>query len=251
MFLINAKLLLILVVFGVTTTAATGHAAGKGKGGGSGKGGSALIGYDVLTSNCDVEFSSTKSLSNIVIEYAEGSPIKFDNLSGYNYTILGALLEEATAVYVKSGKNGKRNLGEPMDSQFFDDIDRCFTPFVDWGTCPCVGTFPWDGVQPFFDKQTTSFSGSFDTFQNLQISVETSGFERTINNLYDENGNYRNRLGASSLTGGSTAVSCTRTVEQAFYLELTAEDAVEAVKDCRNGLYELSGQEVPQYLDGT
>ena len=124
----------ITFVTALLLSVSTGNAGNdKGKGGGKKNGGNALIGFDILNAHCDVEFSSTKDLSNIVIEYASGSPIKYDNLSGYNYTIPGAVLEEATAVYVKSGNNGSRGkknrgYGAPIGVELFTAVTECFAP---------------------------------------------------------------------------------------------------------------------------
>lgn len=218
-------------------------------GNGTGKGGTALIGYDIVNDHCDVEFSSTKDLSNIVIEYADGSPIKYDDLSGYEYIIPGAVLEEATAVYVKSGNNGQRGrknrgYGQPMTQTFFDKVEECFTPAINWGTCPCVGTErftrrPWSfflgGANPQEPRQNTSITPSsqsdFSTINYIENTILNSQIAI---------------LSASAISSPDVFCKYKRlddggvTNEAQFYV---VEDLAIAIQDCRNGLYDLYGED--------
>ena len=95
-----------------------------GDGNGNSQGSSAVITTEIdFNDNCSVTVTSTKELSNIVIESTDGS-VRFDDLSGHQYTISGEDLLNAVNVYVKSGNNGtrgKRNrgLGEPLDTDEF------------------------------------------------------------------------------------------------------------------------------------
>jgi len=61
--------------------------------------------------------TSTKDISNLVIEFADGSTEKLDGLTGLEYEVDLAELfpgREVVAVYVKSGDNGTQGTGEKV-----------------------------------------------------------------------------------------------------------------------------------------
>ena len=61
--------------------------------------------------------TSTKDISNLVVEFADGSTEKLDGLSGLEYEVdLDELFpgREVVAVYVKSGDNGTQGTGEKV-----------------------------------------------------------------------------------------------------------------------------------------
>ena len=144
-----------------------------GDGNGNSQGSSAVITTEIdFNDNCSVTVTSTKELSNIVIESTDGS-VRFDDLSGHQYTISGEDLLNAVNVYVKSGNNGtrgKRNrgLGEPLDTDEFraseianDGIDQ-----------NCNGS---DLTTFFADIDGDGF-GDLNNTMNFEVEIAPPGF---------------------------------------------------------------------------
>ena len=112
---------------------APAHAAGKGKGNNNGS--SAVIGYEIDPDSCAVSVTSTKDISNVVIQDADGNQVeKFDDLSGHSFDLgnYTALLTEGT-LHVKSGNNGNRGLGPDVGDEFREELAACLEP-----DCPFI-----------------------------------------------------------------------------------------------------------------
>jgi Flp pilus assembly protein TadG len=67
---------------------------------------------NILNSDSSVYVTSTKDLSNVVLEFADGTHEKFDGLTGYTGTFSGTLLnlgKEVVGVWIKSGCNSSND----------------------------------------------------------------------------------------------------------------------------------------------
>lgn len=126
--MIRSKLIVGFATTIVCVSAANAHHK-AGHGGGN-NGNSAVIGYVIDPASCAVAVNSTKDISNITIQDADGNEvIKFDDLSGNTFDLgaYTALLTEGT-IHVKSGNNGSRGLGPDIGDVFRDELLDCLRP---------------------------------------------------------------------------------------------------------------------------
>ena len=181
-----------------------------GDGNGNSQGSSAVITTEIdFNDNCSVTVTSTKELSNIVIESTDGS-VRFDDLSGHQYTISGEDLLNAVNVYVKSGNNGtrgKRNrgLGEPLDTDEFraseianDDIDQ-----------NCNG---FDLTTFFADEDADGFGNPNNTM-NFDVEPAPPGFVSNDNDCDDMNAD----INPSGTDSNGVDGNCDGTVDEVVF----------------------------------
>jgi len=181
-------------------------------------------------------------MHEIVVEYDDGTSMNYKILFGMTYIIRGFFLDGATAVYVKSGNNvlqGKKNRGrgDPLPLSFFYDLDVCFSPDVNWGSCPCIGEDK--GVQRVWS--TLLGTNPQTALPNSILRSDSQSTISTRNNIIFTNGILK-ILDADGGTLGDNQTACVTGATTILY---PTPNLTQAISDCRTGLYRLYGQPAP------